>query len=57
METEELDIFTSLTIISLVITTSHTYTNVEIGFISEGLFINNPKYSKQKLLFPYAFTP
>lgn len=57
METEELDIVTSLTIILFVIKASRTYPNVEICFISEGLFINNTKYSKQKHLFLCAFTP
>lgn len=57
MATEELDIFTSLTIILFAITTPHTYPNIEISFISEGLFVNNTKYSKQKHIFPYALTP
>lgn len=48
MSTVELDIFTSLTTIFFVITTLHTYPNVEICLISEGLFVNNTKYSKQK---------
>lgn len=51
MATEELDIFTSLTTILFVITAPHTYSNVKICFISEGLFVNNTKYSKQKHFF------
>lgn len=51
MATEELDIFTSLTTILFVITAPHTYSNVKICFISEGLFVNNTKYSKQKYFF------
>lgn len=52
--TVELDIVTFLTTIFFVITTLHTYPNVEICLISEGLFVNNTKYCKQKH-FPFCF--